>query len=88
MNFAWCDTVIRSAPLCDFPRTIIGYWAYDADDIDRQVASDHGIRMIAPNKRNRVNNPEDGRRLRRNRRRWHIERCFAWLYNYRRIVVR
>jgi transposase len=31
---------------------------------------------------------QDGRVLRRYRRRWKVERLFAWLHNYRRIVVR
>jgi IS4 transposase len=31
---------------------------------------------------------QDGRVLRRYRRRWKIERLFAWLHNYRRIVIR
>src|ERR1700691_523753 len=31
---------------------------------------------------------QDGRALRRYRRRWKIERLFAWLHNYRRIVIR
>src|SRR2546426_10747089 len=32
--------------------------------------------------------PKDLRRLRRYRRRWKIERLFAWLQNFRRLVVR
>lgn len=31
---------------------------------------------------------QDGRVLRRHRRRWKIERLFAWLHNFRRIVIR
>ena len=31
---------------------------------------------------------QDGRKLRRYRKRWKIERTFAWLGNYRRLVVR
>ncbi|MDR3358629.1 MAG: transposase, partial [Desulfovibrio sp.] len=31
---------------------------------------------------------QDGRPLRRYRRRWRVERLFAWLQNFRRIVVR
>ena len=32
--------------------------------------------------------PQDGRPMRRYRRRWHIERLFAWFHNHRRTVVR
>ena len=31
---------------------------------------------------------QDGRPLRRNKRRWKIERLFPWLGNFRRLVVR
>jgi len=31
---------------------------------------------------------QDGRGLRRYRRRWKIERSFAWLHNFRRVVTR
>ena len=31
---------------------------------------------------------QDGRKLRRFKRRWKIERLFAWLHNSRRIAVR
>jgi hypothetical protein len=37
---------------------------------------------------NRKNTTQDLRRLRRYRRRWKIERLFAWLQNFRRLVVR
>ena len=47
-----------------------------------------GIEVVAPHRNNRKNKRQDGRRLRRYRRRWKIERLFAWLQNFRRLVVR
>ena len=45
--------------------------------------------MIAAHRKNRRNpKTRDGRRLRRHERRWKIERLFAWLGNFRRLVVR
>lgn len=45
--------------------------------------------MIAPHRRNRQQaKTQDGRSLRRYRRRWKVERLFAWLGNFRRLVVR
>ena len=44
--------------------------------------------MIAPHRSNRTNLTQDGRPLRRYRHRWKIERLFAWLQNYRRLVTR
>ncbi|MGA2630148.1 MAG: transposase [Terriglobia bacterium] len=45
--------------------------------------------MIAPHRQNRRKSPtQDGRALRRYRRRWTVERTIAWLGNFRRLVVR
>ena len=44
--------------------------------------------MIAPNRSNRRVKTQDGRPLRRYRRRWLVERLFAWLHNFRRIERR
>lgn len=45
--------------------------------------------MIAPHKANRKKPcTQDGRKLKRFKRRWKVERLFAWLQNFRRIVVR
>jgi transposase len=44
--------------------------------------------MISPNRCNRKQKTQDGRPLRSYRRRWKVERIFAWLQNYRRLVTR
>jgi len=50
---------------------------------------EQGIEMIAPHKSNRKKaRTQDGRALRRYKRRWKIERLFAWLQNFRRIAMR
>jgi len=70
------------------PAILIGDKAYDSDPLDRQLRR-RAITMIAPHKDNRVKLPtQDGRSLRRYMRRWKVERFFAWLYNYRRIITR
>ena len=66
---------------------LIGDNAYDSDQLDRELA-ETGVVMIAPHRRNRTNRTQDGRFLRRYRHRWKIERLFAWLQNYRRLVTR
>ena len=68
------------------PEKLIGDKAYDSDPLDQKLA-ERGIEMIAPNRKNR-NKTQDGRPLRRYRRRWKVERLFAWLQNFRRLVVR
>jgi transposase len=70
------------------PRHLIGDMAYDSDKHRRQLLARH-IRLISPYRRNRVNRPfEDGRRHRRYRQRWIVERTIAWLGAFRRLLVR
>ena len=72
----------------DLPQRLIGDRAYDADGLDGALAQ-LGVEMIAPHRRGRVRpKTQDGRPLRRYKRRWKIERLFAWLGNFRRLVVR
>jgi len=47
-----------------------------------------GIELIAPDRRNKRVKLQDLRKLRRYKRRWKVERFFAWLQNFRRITVR
>jgi transposase len=70
------------------PQRLIGDKAYDSDPLDKRLAA-AGIEMIVPHKQNRKQAPtQDGRPLRRYRRRWKVERLFAWLQNFRRLAVR
>ena len=69
------------------PKRLIGDNAYEFDQLDAELAQ-RGIELIARHRRNRTHRTQDGRPLRRYRRRWKMERLFAWLQNYRRIVVR
>jgi transposase len=61
----------------DAPQNLIGDNAYDSDKLDRELRQ-YGIELIAPHRTNRKNTTQDLRRLRRYRRRWKIERLFAW----------
>ena len=69
------------------PKILLGDKAYDSDRLDAELA-DRGIEMISPNKKNRITPTQDGRKLRRYKRRWMVERAFAWLNSYRRTVTR
>jgi transposase len=62
--------------------------AYDSDPL-REEMRGRGFILIVPHRRNRKRRrTADGRRLRRYRRRWIVERTFAWLHSYRRVVTR
>jgi transposase len=70
------------------PERLIGDRAYDSDPLDA-ILTERGIEMIAPHRRNRKKKKtQDGRKLRRYKRRWKVERLVAWLTNFRRLVVR
>lgn len=69
------------------PERLIGDNAYESDKLDAELAQ-RGIEFSAPHRSNRTRRPQEGRPLRRYRRRWKMERLFAWLQKYRRIVVR
>jgi hypothetical protein len=55
----------------------------------REQLLEEEMLLLAPHRRSRTK-PflDDGRWLRRYGKRWKIERLFAWLHNFRRLVVR
>jgi transposase len=70
------------------PERVIYDKACDSDPLRQRLAK-RGIALICPHRRHRVQPPlQDGRKLRRYRRRWKVERTFAWLGNFRRLLVR
>ncbi len=70
------------------PECLIGDKAYDSDPLDQRL-EERGIEMIAPHKANRAKpRSQDGRVLRRYKKRWKIERLFAWLGNFRHLAMR
>jgi len=70
------------------PDRLIGDRAYDSNALDERLLQQRGIELIAPHLSTRRLKTQDGRSLRRYKRRWLIERLFAWLQNYRRLVTR
>jgi transposase len=74
--------------VAELPQRLIGDRAYDADRLDEALV-ELGIEMIAPHRRNRTRpKTQDRCPLRRYRHRWKVVRLFAWLGNFRRLVVR
>ena len=70
------------------PQRLIADKGYDSDPLRAALAKRH-IQQITPHRCNRRRAPrQDGRALRRYRRRWKIERTIAWLGNFRRLPVR
>lgn len=83
------DATLDARFIEPYPPRLIGDRGYDSDPLDAQLARDFGIQMIAPHRDGRVRPAtQDGRALRRYKRRWVVERFFAWLHNSRRLVIR
>ena len=75
--------------LAETSERLIGDRAYDSDPLDVQIRERFGVQLVAPHNPTRTRKTtQDGRVLRRYRRRWKIERLFAWLHNFRRVVIR
>jgi transposase len=71
------------------PERLIGDKAYDSDGLDERLWTERRIDLISPHRRNRRRGAtQDGRCLRRYKRRWKVERLFAWLHNFRRLITR
>jgi transposase len=72
----------------ELPCRLIADRAYDSDSL-REKLLERDIVLVAPHRVGRKRPPfNDGRTLRRYRKRWRIERLFAWLHNFRRLVTR
>ena len=81
------EEVLAGSFLDELPARLIGDKAYDSDALDQKLADEYDIELIAPN-RQRRSHTQEGRTLRRYRRRWKVERLFAWMHHFRRLVTR
>jgi transposase len=79
--------LLRQRFLAALPARLIGDRAYDSDPLDADLAA-IGIEMIAPPHPRRRRKTQDGRPLRRYKRRWKVVRLFAWIFRSRRLVTR
>ncbi len=81
-------TVENIPPDCGQPERRIADRGYDSNPV-RAWLAERGIEPIIPARSNNTGaTHQDGRKLRRYKRRWLIERSIAWLQNFRRLVVR
>ena len=81
------DETLSGSFLDELMARLIGDKAYDSDPLDRHLEEKYGIEMIAPNREER-SQTQDGRALRRYKRRGAVERLFARLQWFRRLVTR
>jgi transposase len=70
------------------PKRLIADRGYDSNAV-RVLLVKRAIEPIIPARsKNRVATHQDGRKLRRYKHRWIVERTNAWWQNFRRLVVR
>jgi transposase len=73
----------------ELPERLIGDKAYDSDVVDERIKENFNVALISPHKSNRKkSSTQDGRELRRYKKRWKIERFFSWLQSFRRVATR
>lgn len=82
------EPLLDSSSTTYVPAKLIYDKAADCDALRDRLA-DRDVELITPHRKNRVRRKkQDGRKLRRYRRRWKIERTVSWLHGFRRLVVR
>jgi len=72
----------------DKPERLIADRGYDSNPARALLVKREIEPIIPKRKNNRVATHQDGRKLRRYKRRWIIERTNSWLQNFRRLVAR
>lgn len=84
------DLTLDASFVDALPQKLIGDKAWDSSTLQAQLASERDIELVAPKRGGArpSKRKQDGRALRRVRRRWRVERLFAWLKNFRRLVTR
>ena len=82
------EPLLNAAATREVPNKLIYDKAADCDALRDRLAR-RNIDLISPHRKNRVRRKtQDGRKLRRYRRRWKIERTVSWLQAFRRLLVR
>ena len=70
------------------PARVIADKGYDSDPLRKRLKR-RGITLLSPYRKNRKNKRKQDRRMKdRYARRYKVERTFAWLGSFRRLVVR
>lgn len=83
------DATLDAAFVEELPPRLIADKAWDAPSVQKRL-EERGIELIAPKRGGKQpsTRKQDGRSLRRYKRRWKVERLFAWLKRWRRLATR
>jgi transposase len=88
------ETILAEAAETSLPNSapggskLIADLGYDSDQFRDEMES-RGYHVIVPHRRNRKKaSRNDGRSMRRYRRRYIVERTMAWIHSFRRLMTR
>lgn len=82
------EPLLDKRVLARLPERLIYDRAADSDPLRNRLSA-RGVDFICPHRKGRKRPAtQDGRKLRRYRQRWVVERTNAWLSNFRRVLVR
>lgn len=82
------ETLVDDRVAANKPQHLMYDKAADADWL-RDALDVRGIALICPHRAGRTKPPlQDGRALRRYKRRYKVERSISWLHNFRRLITR
>jgi transposase len=84
---ALVEQTLDAAFTQEVPSKMIADKAFDSAPLEAML-NERGIELICPQRINTKSRTQDGRALRRYKRRWKVERLFAWLKRSRRIATR
>jgi transposase len=87
-DVALVDQTLDEAVTEHLPSKLIGDKAFDSAHLAGRLQSERDVELIAPKRKGNHRRVQDGRPMRRYKRRWKVERLFGWLKRFRRIAVR
>jgi len=84
------DRTLDAAFVDDLPPKLIADKAWDSGKLQIRLEEERNIELISPRRggKRASKRKQDGRALRRYRKRWLVERLFAWLKQFRRVSTR
>ena len=84
------ERTLDAAFVAELPPRLIGDKAWDATKLQQRLLAERGVDLIAPKRGGKrpSTRQQDGRKLRRYKRRWRVESLFSHLKRFRRIATR
>ena len=84
------DQTLDDCWVDELPPNLIGDKGFDSNPLAERLRDERGVDLIAPKRAGPApsRRKQDRRKMPRYKRRWKVERLFAWLKKFRRVVTR